>query len=294
MKRIIQTPIRLLLLLLCLSGGIQAQQSAKKVRFAFLTDIHLNSSNDNDRYNGFLTALARVKEMNVDFFMTGGDMIDISGMSKNMPFTVTDSMYTMLKNTLDQTHMTYYPTLGNHDRYFDADAGYKEGDEIFKKYFGPSYYTFEKNGVRFFVLNSVQSGSGGGYYVGEQQMEWLRKELASVSPGTPIICSIHVPVYSMYYPVVENRYVFVDVIANYKELLNAFEGYDLRLVLQGHRHLHEEMLLQNVQYITAGAVCAGWWGGAFHGTEEGFLLVEVDEENRFSWEYVEYGWEPKP
>jgi predicted phosphodiesterase len=72
------------------------------------------------------------------------------------------------------------------------------------------------------------------------------------------------------------------VITNYKALLKVFEEHNLKLVLQGHQHLYEEIFSQDVQYITAGAVCAGWWSGAFHGTEEGFLVVEVDSNNKFT------------
>jgi hypothetical protein len=45
--------------------------------------------------------------------------------------------------------------------------------------------------------------------------------------------------------------------------------------------------------ITAGAVCASWWNGAFHGTEEGFLLVHIDKNNQFKWEYIDMGWDAK-
>lgn len=27
--------------------------------------------------------------------------------------------------------------------------------------------------------------------------------------------------------------------------------------------------------------------------EEGYLLVRVDEEDNFTWEYIDYGWESK-
>ncbi|MCD7930852.1 MAG: hypothetical protein LUH15_05555 [Tannerellaceae bacterium] len=110
-----------------------------------------------------------------------------------------------------------------------------------KKYFGDSYYTFEQKGIRFFILNSVQAGTESGYYIGPEQMAWLKKELSGVPASTPIICTTHVPVYSLYYPVVEGRYEFVDVIANYRELLNVFDGKNIKLFLQGHQHLHEEM-----------------------------------------------------
>ncbi|MCD7930851.1 MAG: metallophosphoesterase [Tannerellaceae bacterium] len=114
---------------------IQAQQSPVKLRFAFLTDIHLNQSNSNDRYNGLLSALDKMKEMNVDFFLTGGDMVDVSGMNKIFPEEVTDSMYTVIKTTFDQTGIPYYPTIGNHDRHFNKEKGFAGGDEFFKKIF---------------------------------------------------------------------------------------------------------------------------------------------------------------
>ena len=69
-----------------------------------------------------------------------------------------------------------------------------------------------------------------------------------------------------------------------------FENKNLKLVLQGHMHLYEEIKVKGVQFITAGAVSASWWGGAYHGTEEGFLKIDIDG-NDFDWEYVDYGWE---
>ena len=65
----------------------------------------------------------------------------------------------------------YYPTIGNHDRYWDTTNGFADGDELFKKYFKESYYTFEREGIRFFILNSVQSGGETGYVVGEEQIK---------------------------------------------------------------------------------------------------------------------------
>lgn len=282
-----------LIFLSLISLQISAKQASnKKLRFAFMTDIHLNIQDDGDRYNGLQQALKKVKEMNVDFIIIGGDVVDISGASKELSIKEVEDFYDLYKKTFDDTKIPYYPTIGNHDRFFDADNGYIEGDEIFKKYFKDSFYTFENKGIHFFVINSVRNTPQGDLYVDKEQLEWLKAELAKVSSSTPIILSTHVPIYSLYYPVVENRYVSLDVVGNYKELLNTFNGYNLKLVLQGHQHLHEEILLQGVQYITGGAVCAAWWKGAFHGTEEGFLIVDIDNNNELSWEYIDYGWTP--
>jgi 3',5'-cyclic AMP phosphodiesterase CpdA len=271
-----------------------AQPAAgKKMTFAFLTDIHLNRANGHNRHNGFRQALAKVKEeTEAEFILLGGDLVDISGMGYAITKEQADSMYAAFKQTMDETGLPYYPAIGNHDRYFDKEAGYVAGDEIFKAHFGNSYYTFEQKGVRFFVLNSVQPTEENSLTVGKEELEWIKQELENIPQTTPLVAVTHVPVYSIYYPVVEGIFVSRDVIYNYKELLAAFGRHNLKLVLQGHQHLYEEIFSQNVQYITGGSVCANWWNGAFHGTEESFLLVNMDANNRFTWEYVDFGWSP--
>jgi 3',5'-cyclic AMP phosphodiesterase CpdA len=276
------------------SFSVFGQQKQEKVRFIFGTDVHLNIQNSRDRLNGFKQALNKMKKSKADFVIFGGDLVDVSGMSNKITKHQADSIYSVFKQAVDDTKLRYYTTIGNHDRYYDKDNGCVEGDEMFKQYFKESYYTFEEKGVRFFVLNSVQNVEGkGGFYVGEKQMEWLKKELSNIPASTPIVVSTHVPVYSIYYPVVDGKYVFVDVIMNYKELLKTFEKHNLKLVLQGHQHLYEEIFSQNVRYITAGAVSAAWWEGPFHGTEPGFLIVETDGSGDFTWKYTEFGWTAK-
>lgn len=80
------------------------------------------------------------------------------------------------------------------------------------------------------------------------------------------------------------------MICNTKDVFEVLNGYNVQLVLQGHQHIYEQIQERNRWFVTAGAVSAYWWGGAFLETEEGYLLVRVDENNRFSWEYVDYGW----
>lgn len=277
------------LLLLALTLNVSAQQSGKNVRFAFLTDAHMNRFNYNASIDGFRQALETVKTQNVDFILIGGDMIDVWGMGDDLKRPQADSMYTMYKGMMEATGLPYYPTIGNHDTFYDKQAGYTTGDELFKNHFKESYYSFEKGGIHFIVLNSVKSGLA----IDPAQLEWLKTTLATIPSEAPIVVSTHVPVYSLYYPVVEGKFVSNDVIGNYKELLKAFEGHNLKLVLQGHQHLYEEIKLQGVQYITAGAVCANWWKGPFCGTEEGYLVVEINDAGSLSWHYYDYGWEAK-
>lgn len=43
-------------------------------------------------------------------------------------------------------------------------------------------------------------------------------------------------------------------------------------------------------FITGGAICASWWYGPLADTQEGYVLVHVDQGNNFRWEYIDYGW----
>lgn len=279
----------LLLLAFVLTCG--AKEQRKKTRFAFMTDIHLNKDSRGNCFEGLKSALKKVKESKVDFILFGGDLVDVSGMGKEMSKKEVNNLYNTFKDIVSKERITLYPAIGNHDRYFDEASGCIEGDEVFKEHFQNSYYTFERNGIRFFVLNSVQIVNDKDYSINEKQMSWLKEELTKVSPVTPIVVTTHVPVYSIYYPVVAGKYVFFDVITNYQELLKAFKGHNLKLVLQGHQHLYEEIYSQKVQYITGGAVSAHWWEGPSHGTEEGFLLIDADNTGQFTWKYTEYGWD---
>lgn len=55
--------------------------------------------------------------------------------------------------------------------------------------------------------------------------------------------------------------------------------------------LKRAYLVNNTHFVTGGAVSVAWWSGPLLNTEEGYMLVKVDNDKNFSWEYVDYGWE---
>jgi hypothetical protein len=276
--------------LIFLSACNYATTKAKerKLTFAFLTDVHLNHTDNGNRTQGLKTALDKVKEYHVDFVIFGGDNADIDGIKNGK---TADSLYNHFKSIVDASQFQVYSAIGNHDRFMgDTSRTDLSGSKLFEKYFGPTYYSFDQQGIHFIVLNSVQSDTVPGYFVNRDQMAWLRNDLGKLTPSTPIVLIVHVPVLSMYYPAVNGYFTSADMIANFKEVWDAFSKYNLKLTLQGHQHLYEEILSKGNWFVTGGAVCANWWNGAFYGTEEGFLLVEVTSDNEFSWSYIDYGW----
>lgn len=279
MKKTILLSVSILLSVLLLS----AQEN--KLSFAFMTDVHLNTANHGDCNHGLKKALDKAKSMDVDFVILGGDNADIDGLVGKSD--VADELYGRFKKIVDSSKLQVYPCIGNHDLYWDDNKEHPlYGTKLFEKYFGETFYSFDKEGVHFIVLNSVQSGG-----VGAEQQDWLKRDLESIGKDTPIIVTLHVPILSLYYPAVEGKFTSTDMIKNFKEIWDMFENHNLQLVLQGHQHLHEEMFSKGTWFVTGGAICAGWWGGSFHRTEEGFLHVTVDKNNNISWKYIDYGWD---
>lgn len=273
---------------LFIGKGVVAQE---EFSFAFLTDMHVNANPKSQSQEGLKQAIRSAEKSGVDFIISGGDNVDVDGMKADRKDDAVN-LYKQYKQVIDSSSLKWYLTIGNHDRFWhDGKSAAHYGTGLFETYFGKTYYSFKHKGWLFIILNSAQICDGK-YCIDDAQKQWLNSLLTDTPADQPIVVSTHVPFLSLYYPVLEGRYTDADTFGNQKEILDMFADHNLKLVLQGHQHLYEEIKVKGVQFITAGAVSANWWSGAFHGTEEGFLKVDI-QGNDFDWEYVDYGWEIK-
>ncbi len=158
-------------------------------------------------------------------------------------------------------------------------------------YLGNSYYSFNHKGWHFVVLNTVQRSDSLGYpCINEQQVGWLTNDLAKQENQLPTIAIAHVPLITTTY-VAGGKRVSPDLVTNGAEVLQMLKNYSFRLLLQGHKHVYEEVFSAGMQIVNGGAISAAWWGGAFQdGTEEGFVLVNTYTDGSYDWEYVDYNW----
>ncbi len=278
----------LILFLVCCFNTLSfsTDKTAKKFRFVFLTDIHMNGNGDRDCFSGLGKALKSVGEQGIDFIITGGDQVNVDYDIESAGDA--QDLYARYAEIMKSSGFPVYYAIGNHDLMWKVekeDPMYGAG--MFEHYLNKRYYSFNQNGWKFFVLDSSRS------IVDMEQKEWLKKELALLDDKTPIIVVTHIPFVSLYYVAIEDEYTNRDTFSNSKEVRELFTGKNLKLVLQGHQHLYEEINMLGVQYITGGAVCAAWWGGKFHHTEEGYLLVECSDNN-YTTEYVDFEWNAQP
>lgn len=259
--------------------------------FAFLTDVHLNKDNNGNGYEGLEKALNDAKSRGVDFVIFGGDVTDLDGLKPEQEQTA-DSLLARFKSIVDESGLQAYFTIGNHDRFYTFNSqSDPSGFKMFQKHLGETNYSFDHKGVHFVVLNSVQRDSAHTYLINNEQLQWLENYLAKIGKETPLVVTTHVPFQSLYYPAIEGKIIPTDMLENFKQVWDLLLNYNLKAILQGHQHLHEELFVKDTWFLTGGAVSAGWWGGEFHRTQEGYLLINVDSEMNFSWDYIDYGWE---
>jgi len=77
---------------------------------------------------------------------------------------------------------------GEHDASLDRGEAYKE-------LFGATHYTFDHKGVHFLVLDNVSDPAA---RFGEEQLAWLKAELAKRSPDERIVVLTHRPLFPLY------------------------------------------------------------------------------------------------
>lgn len=271
---------------------------AGALRFVYYTDIHTRVEWDTPL--ALEKAAKAINDQKTDLIICGGDLIT-EGFESTPDFVAPrwDAYFEKLHNRLVAPVHT---AIGNHDL---VAASPKDGSPpaadpkaIFREKLGleKTYRSIDAQGYHFVLLDPIEVTSDELKYRGfvdAAQMAWLKSDLANVSATQPVIAVIHMPLLTAFYQATEgataagpaNR-----VVVNSREVLEAFNGKNLLLVLQGHLHVNEQLRWQNTTFITGGAVAGKWWRGNWHGTEEGFGVVTI-KDGRVDWEYIDYGWD---
>ena len=282
--------------------GSGRQSDTTSFSFVFMTDIHI--MNELDGAKGFLQAIDTVNKLHPDFVLTGGDLVKDA---LEQTHERADSLYQLYIQTSSNFQCKVYNTPGNHELFgvYEKDkidtSNPDYGIRMFERKIGKPYYSFDHKGWHFIILNSIAITPDRNYegYIDSVQIKWLKSDLEKLKPETPIIVSTHIPFITVSQMVTEKSLATMEpwaIISNGKEVLQLFDKYNLRLVLQGHHHFYEDITYQynkkNYRFVTGGAVSSAWWNGPRFGLEEGFLKVDINKDD-ISCSYVDFGWEAK-
>jgi hypothetical protein len=188
-----------------LSSGItasrvfgQATDQSKKPTFTFvqISDSHLGfARNPNKDVAATLQqTVARINALPEPpaFVLHTGDLTHLA---KPEEF---DSVTEILKG-VKGAGVAYVP--GEHD--FDGDGNREYLKRHGKGTQGTGWYSFDHKGVHFVGLVNVAnaksgSGDGGLGVIGNDQLEWLKKDVAGLADSTPVVVFAHVPLWAVH------------------------------------------------------------------------------------------------
>jgi len=167
----------------------------------------------------------------------------------------------------------FFSAIGNHD-YFKVNNSDTEPRSMsdYEKYWGPTWYSFNKGDVHFIAINNVKYSSGTKYndngYIDEAQLNWMRKDLAHVSKSKLVIVGYHIPM------------TYKSANTTRDQMINLLATYPNRLLMAGHTHYMRHSVTNNpikIEERIHAAVCGAFWWSTINrdGAPNGFSTYEI-------------------
>jgi 3',5'-cyclic-AMP phosphodiesterase len=171
-------------------GGVPrtARAADSGFMFAQVSDCHLGFRGDPnmDTPATFRRAIDMVRATGPAFVLHTGD---VSHLSK-------PDQLDMGAQILRESGAPTYVVPGEHD-WLDNGTGYRE--HFGMKGTDRTWYAFDSHGVHFVGLNNIAGlGSSGLGRLGQEQLDWLGKDLVSRPSSQPILIFAHIPLWSVY------------------------------------------------------------------------------------------------
>jgi 3',5'-cyclic-AMP phosphodiesterase len=282
-------------------------EPAGPLRLVFATDLHLMLDNGLRSEDGIRAVLATIEALKPapDLMICGGDLTDPS---PSLDCATAEALLNRFETIWTPTVETHY-VFGNHDLVGTKNTGADRSDArfgkgLYRQRFGlhDTFYSFEKAGWRFVILDDVWPNPDGTYFAEfvAPQLEFLQHALRA-NPEKPTIIAHHIPAVSVLPNLAglakvngSNLEVGSSLIArNTKALLDIVHGTgaNLRLVLAGHLHHQEQIIVDGIEFLNGGAICGNWWKGPQAGCPEGFNVIDLKPDGTYSIQYLTYGWQ---
>ena len=282
-------------------GNSQNPSPSKPFRIAHITDVHMMPLIGAAK--GFERCLHHIQSLQQkpDLIINSGDSVMDAhrsgmGVAKKQWGLWND----VIKNELS---IPIVQSIGNHDIYMKSETpqGLYDGkkwalDELKTD---KSYYSKDLSTWHIISLDSIQSNTEGHWYTGridEEQLDWLKNQLAQVPSYKPILIVSHIPIlsaciffdgerYEKNQWNIPGRWMHEDAL----ELKNLFSKYpNIKLAISGHIHLLDRVEYNGVTYCCNGAVSGAWWSGPYQETQPGYALIDLYDNGDFTNQYISY------
>lgn len=209
-----------------------------------------------------------------------------------------------------------FNTVGNHDNDMQYDSWTEfltTGEDrtcmnTYRDMLGPTCYSYNIGGVHFVSLDDVITTNTGGTTVKDSRgnlrgitkndMKWLQEDLSYVSEDTPVIVSIHLPLFDFRGKAKKGNADSVN--ATLEAITAPFKKFKKVLFLSGHTHFLYNTLDYNVDGLkvtewNSGAISGNFWTTALKGlnicvdgTPGGYRILTI-ENGKYSSIYKAIG-----
>jgi Icc protein len=258
-----------------------AQEGGGGFTFAYISDSHLYERGVNERFiRSLLRAVDDVNALDPqpDFVFYGGDLAQLGQPAE----------LELGRQILSALKAPVRMMVGEHDWFFDLG-------EKWRSLFGEPTYSFDHKGVHCVVLNSIleddfwtergmtplqrmqtvaglDNGIQGRFKVGDEQRDWLERDLRGVDKKTPLIVFSHSPLYKYYRP----WNFWTD---DAEEVQGILRRFDRVTVIHGHTH---QLLTNRIGDIDFhGMLSTAWpWPYAPEGLPE--LTIQMARPDPFN------------
>jgi 3',5'-cyclic-AMP phosphodiesterase len=173
------------------SHGAMTAQGGGALRFVQISDSHIGFDKpaNTDVTATLREAIAKIKAEPEPpaFVLHTGDLTHLSRPSE----------FDTLQQVLSELSVPVFYVPGEHDVLEDDGRSYLE--RFGKGTFGSGWHSFDQNGVHFIgLVNVVNLKAGGLGTLGDEQLEWLEKDVQRLSSSAPIVVFAHIPLWSVY------------------------------------------------------------------------------------------------
>lgn len=258
-----KTLFYLLVFVSTILGACQTQKEHNKITIGMCSDVHLPTMHDSEyRIQTFIDSMKVAKP---DFIIELGD------------FGTPHPKYKYLFDIWNSFPGEKFHVIGNHE----MDGGTSREEAVKYRSLPNSYYSFDKNGFHFVVLdaNDKKSESDKGYkqYIGEEQQRWLKSDLESTQ--LPTVVFSHQGLTTS--PGAEETYG----VDNYREIQAIFTAHNrvkphakVIACFNGHTHYDYAENVDGVWYITINSMAYQWMGEEYE-----YIRYSEEVDKDFRW-----------
>ena len=172
------------------SAAAAAAADANALRFVQISDSHIGFAGpaNTDVTASFTEAIDQVNTLGFrpDFVMHTGDLTHLS----------TAAQFDQVRQMLSEVRTQRVFTVpGEHDSVGDSGRAYRQA--FGSGTTGDGWYSFDTHGVHFIALVNTLSLEKLGH-LGNDQIDFVRRDVAGLSSDTPIVVFSHIPLFAMY------------------------------------------------------------------------------------------------